>query len=471
MAFLHGVETVVLTDGVRPVTINRSAVIGLIGVSPVGPVETPTLITSESDAAQFGALVPSFTIPQALDAIFQQGAGTIIAVNVFNPATMTTPVVDEAATTANGKTQTDFPPIGATIIVTDDPETETFVDGVDYTFDEFGEITILDFVKIPNGTDLLISYNKFDETAITPAVIAGAVSVANVRTGLKAFDDSYQQFGFDPTIFIAPEYVETEANALELTSTAESFRGFALIDAPVGTTKAEALAGRGPAGTINFNTASSSAVLLFPHLQAINGKTSVVESVPFSSYFAGLWVNSISTNGIEFSPSNKTISGIVGIEQPISFRPTQAAGTDANELNAAGIITVGNSFGTGFVTWGNRSALYPSQTIPENFLPVQLVAYVVDKSIEAASVQFLDLPALPALIDAIKETVNGFLRTLIARGALVDGECTFLASDNPVEQTGAGQLVFNVVIMPPTPAERITIKRFVDINLLTALTA
>lgn len=471
MAFLHGVETIEQASGLRPVTVNRSAVIGLIGTAPIGPVEQPTLVTSESDAAQFGLKVPGFTIPQALDAIFKQGAGTVIVINVFDPSTMVTAVADEAQTTADGKAQLDNPPVGSSITVTGTGGTPAYTDGVDYTFDEFGTITILDFTAIPNGTGLEISYDTLNESAITDAVIAGGTDGNNVKTGLDAFEDSFNLFGFDPTIFIAPVYVETETTANNLIATAESFRGFALIDAPVGTTKAQALAGRGPAGTINFNTNSKNAVLLFPHLKAVNERTSEVENVPYSQYFAGVWVRTISNDGPQFSPSNKTINGITGIEQPLTFRPTKAAGTDANELNAAGIVTAGNSFGTGFLTWGNRSALYPSETIPENFLSVLLVAYIVDKSVERASLPFIDQPATRAVIDAIKETVNQFIKSLIQQGSLVDGECTFNASENPEVNLAAGQITFNINIMPPVPAERITLKRFIDISLLSALTA
>ena len=41
--------------------------------------------------------------------------------------------------------------------------------------------------------------------------------------------------------------------------------------------------------------------------------------------------------------------------------------------------------------------------------------------------QFMDYPIDNGLIDSICETVNQFIRTLIGRGALIDGKCSFNA--------------------------------------------
>lgn len=99
--FLHGVETIEIDKGPRPIRTVKSAVVGLIGTAPSGPVNTPTIVLSEKDAAQFGSIADAasanHSIPQALDAIFDHGAGTVIVVNVFDPAVHT--VTGEAGKT------------------------------------------------------------------------------------------------------------------------------------------------------------------------------------------------------------------------------------------------------------------------------------------------------------------------------------------------------------------------------------
>jgi phage tail sheath protein FI len=145
------------------------------------------------------------------------------------------------------------------------------------------------------------------------------------------------------------------------------------------------------------------------------------------------------------------------------------ASTEANLLNEKGIVTTFNSFGSGLRTWGNRSAAFPSSTAPSNFISVQRTADILHESVELAMLQFIDLPISNALIDSIRDSVNSFINVLIQRGAIIDGSCTYDPSKNPSTVTGAGQLIFDVTFMPPTPAERITFESFIDINLLASL--
>jgi uncharacterized protein len=66
-------------------------------------------------------------------------------------------------------------------------------------------------------------------------------------------------------------------------------------------------------------------------------------------------------------------------------------------------------------------------------------------------------------------SVNSFIRSLIQRGALVAGTASYDPSENPVTQVAAGQLVFDIDVMPPPPAERITFQTFIDVTLLQQL--
>ena len=93
--FLHGVETIEVKNGGVPIVVVKSAVVGLVGTAPAGPVNTPVQVLSSDDAAKFGPALSGFTIPQALDAIFDHGAGTVIVVNVLDPAVHCDEVTDE----------------------------------------------------------------------------------------------------------------------------------------------------------------------------------------------------------------------------------------------------------------------------------------------------------------------------------------------------------------------------------------
>jgi phage tail sheath protein FI len=96
---------------------------------------------------------------------------------------------------------------------------------------------------------------------------------------------------------------------------------------------------------------------------------------------------------------------------------------------------------------------------------------VVHESLEDASLQFIDRPINQALIDAIRETGNAFMRTLIQRGALLTGSkvLTYIKADNPDTEVAAGHLTFALTFMVPVPGERITLQSSLDISLFSSL--
>ena len=88
--FLHGVEVVEIQSGQQPIRTVKSAVIGLVGTAPKGPLNEPTLIAGNplDGAMQFGSQAAGVgTIPDALAAIFAQHGAAVVVVNVLDTAT------------------------------------------------------------------------------------------------------------------------------------------------------------------------------------------------------------------------------------------------------------------------------------------------------------------------------------------------------------------------------------------------
>ncbi|MBR6126047.1 phage tail sheath subtilisin-like domain-containing protein, partial [bacterium] len=191
---------------------------------------------------------------------------------------------------------------------------------------------------------------------------------------------------------------------------------------------------------------------------------------PYSQRLAGVIAAKDIEKGYHWSTSNTEIQEIVGVEKQLTSMINDPT-SEVNTLNEAGIVKVFNSFGTGFRTWGNRSAAFPSLTLPTNFINVRRTADILHESVEYSMLQFIDYPIDNGLIDSICETVNQFIRTLIGRGALIDGKCTFNQDKNPTTELANGHLLFDIEFMPPTPAERITFESFIDIELLKSLGA
>ena len=465
--YLHGVETIEVSQGARTVSVVKSAVIVLVGTAPLGPKNTNTLVLSPNDAAQFGQQLPGFTIPQALDAIFKQGPATVVVVNTFSEAGNTAQVTLESKTITNGKIKLDAAPIGAvSIFLTNGTTPFTGVAGTDYTLDAFGNFIALSAVASENLV-LKFTYKKLDVGTVTSAQIIGT-NTAGVRTGMKCWETIFNTFGFYPKILVAPVHCETLAVATEMISVAPKYRAIALIDAPLTTTVVQAVAGRGPASTINFKTSSDRAFLLVPHLSVYDAATDSNINVPYSPFMAGVMSRTDNTGGYWVSPSNKEILGIVGTEYVVTASVSDAT-TEANLLNEKGITTTFTGYGTGTRTWGNRSASFPTSTDVKNFLPIRRMSDIVHESLEQASLQFIDKPLNQATVDAIRETGNGFFRTLIGRGACFPGSRCEYSEENTPEELAAGHVTFDLVFMGPTPAERITYKSFIDISLLAQI--
>lgn len=467
MSFLHGIETIELENGPRPVTEVKTAVIGLVGIAPIGETQKCVLVKNDVDAAQFGARVPGFNIPHSLEHILAQGAGLIIVVNVFDAAAHTTAVTLEPQTVVAGKLKLAFAPIGQVSVFTQADAASSYVKGTDYNIDEYGNLTVVPG-KIPNNTVLKFTYKKLNAAAIDAAAIIGTVAGSGARTGIKCFDLAFNEFGFQPKILIAPGYSALQTVAQELIISAHKSRGIALIDSTVGDTVTEAIADRGQASA--FFTSDERAELCYPYVKAYDPATNSESALfPYSPFKAGVIAATDNEFGYWFSASNKEIKGITGVERPISAALSDR-NSDANLLNAAGITTIFNMFGTGFRTWGNRGASYPTNTFVDNFIAVRRTADMVIESLELASLQFLDRPINQALVDDICETGNTFMRVLVGRGACLDGSrVVFDRADNTNEQLGAGQITFRIVFMVPTPAEQITFKSILDISLFKTI--
>lgn len=407
--YLHGVETITLDNGAKPIRVVKSAVIGIVGTAPIQTVDaanktinTPVLLTSEVAAAKyFGVETAGYSLPQALKAVFKKGAATVIAINVFDPAVHKT---------------------GETL----------------------------------------------DPTLVTNADIIGTVDVAGNRTGMQAWLNAYSLFGFKPKILIAPGWSFLPAIRTELEALAGRLHAITYSDAPVGTTFAQAISGRGPAGTVNLQTSSRRSMIHFPHLQVYDSVTDTIGLQPFSAFAAGIRAWKDLENGYWWSNSNTQIDGIVGTELPLTGEINDST-SEINLLNEVGIVTVFNSFGTGFRTWGNRSAAWPSESGPNTFEACIRTGDVIGDSIEYAMLQFIDRPFSQAFVDSVTESVRQFMRKLQGDGAIIDGNCWYDQADNPTTELSNGHVSFRYDYMWPPTMERITFIRTLNLDYLSSI--
>lgn len=369
-------------------------------------------------------------------------------------------------TVANGSLALSAAPVTAVTLKNNDGSPATIVRDTDYTIDDYGNFKVIS-ANVPNGTVYKFSYKALDAATVTPTQLTGGVDGNNARTGIALFDLAYNMFGYKPKVFLTPGYSSVAANVAAMATAAAKFRAIYLVDAPFGTSIANAISGRGVGGAIVFNTADERAYLLYPYLKTFDDATKADGNYPYSAFMAGVIVANDLKNGYWASPSNKPITNATGSEKVIEWAINDP-NTEANLLNAVGITTIAAGFGTGLLTWGNRNASFPTSTSVKNFVNIRRTDDIVIESMEQAALPFVDDPINQAFIDTLREAGNNLLRSLIGRGAVLPGSrVVYSKDDNPPDQLAAGQIVFQRIYMIPTPAERITYKDILDISLLS----
>src|SRR6202040_3886427 len=366
-SFLHGVEVVEVPNGPVPVTVVKSAVIGLVGTAPAwavaspvvaAAINTPTLVSSALDAASFGPVVRGYSIPYALAAIQAQGAGQAIVVNVFDPTRHFTAIA-ATAFTFNAQGAINLGHMGvSSVVVTSNPAGTTYVAGTDYTLDAVnGAVTLVPTGSgghITAGANVLIAFHYADPSKVVDADVIGAIT-GGVYTGMQAFQTTYGTLGFFPKILIAPNYSQDATVATALTAMATKVRAMALVDSPPATSAATAIANRGVAGN-GFASSSSRAVLCYP--QETFFDTGIVPTgvtlnasgmpltsqfnangvAPYSQWVAGAMAAKDLAQGYWWSPSNTEVDGMLGPDVQL-YASILDASSDVNSLNAAGIGT------------------------------------------------------------------------------------------------------------------------------------
>ena len=290
--FLHGVEIIEIDDGARPIQTVKSSVIGLVGTAPKGPVNIPTLILgSRSEAVKIFGDNQSYSIPKALDGIFDQTGAMVVVINVADP--------DNPAHKTSG---------------------------------------VLDPTKITLGD-----------------IVGGVDSETGKYKGVSALLASSSEVGVQPRILIAPGFThqtpldedeEPVANPVvaELLGIAESLRAVIIADCP-NTNETDAVHYREDWGSARIYP-------VYPWVKVLDTTDNSIVSEPSSARVAGLIAKSDNDRGFWWSPSNMVINGIVGISKPIDFALGDT-NSKANFLNEHGIATIIQQ--DGFRLWGNRT--------------------------------------------------------------------------------------------------------------------
>lgn len=407
MSYLHGIE---IKETPKPVVLAEgdSAIIGVVGTAPQGSVNVVKLITN-IDAArnEFGQDVGGFTIPAALEVIFNRVSAKVLVINVLDNA-------DAAALLdGEGKMTTDVDGywatgIGKSVL----PET------ADYS----GEIIA--------GIEQLLT----TEDAV----------------GMKA------------NIVIAPGYSQVAAVLAKMDSVAKKLNGFAICDIDAEDVTA-ALAARS-AG--DYAVSSDALVLCYPRGIRFNANEEESQPCALSCWWAAAKASRDAELGYWYSPSNTECTDILGTEVAIRSSLTDPA-ADTNLLNGQGITTLFRRSGSGYRVWGNWTAAFPTELTMDVMIAPRAVRMMIREALIDAAINFLDITNITRVgIDMILNTVNTFIRDLVGKGALNAGECYFENVKNSSAQIAQGHLTFTISQTYAPSLDKLTFEEVVDLDQL-----
>ncbi|WP_334061758.1 phage tail sheath subtilisin-like domain-containing protein [Limimaricola cinnabarinus] len=322
---------------------------------------------------------------------------------------------------------------------------------LDGILDQIGAVVIV--VRVDEGVD---------ETGTLANVVGGVDGVTGQYQGVHALLGAEAAVGFTPRILCAPGWTHQRptdtANPVvaELEGLADRLRAIIVADGP-NTTDADAQTYAGDWGT------SGRVYVIDPWVTVLDGDGNVV-SEPASGRVAGVIARTDADRGFWHSPSNKGIYGITGTSRPVDFKLGDTA-SRANLLNENDVATIIRQ--DGFRLWGNR---VPTADPKWQFISVRRIADALHESIQQAHLWAVDRNITKTYLEDVADGVNGYIRTLIERGALLGGECYADPDLNTAASIQDGKVYFNLRFTPPYPAEHITFRsHLVDDYITEAL--
>lgn len=315
---------------------------------------------------------------------------------------------------------------------------------LDGIFDQIGALVVV--VRVDAGVDA---------AALQTNVLGGVNATNGNYTGLHALLAAQSVLGVTPRILCAPGFTgdrpaDPEASdthlanpvVAEMVGIAERLRAVIIADGP-NTKDADAIAYRGDWG-------SPRVYVVDPGVKVVRG--GVIVNEPASARVAGLIARTDNDRGFWWSPSNQTLNGIVGTTRPVDFTLGDA-NCRANHLNENDVATIIRE--DGYRLWGNRSAASDPKFA---FLSVRRTADMINDSLLRAHLWAVDRNITKTYLEDVTESVNGYLRSLTALGAILGGKCWPDPDLNNPTNIAAGKVYFNFDFTPPYPAETITFR-------------
>ena len=374
--YYHGVKASKRATSVSTPVEADSGIHFIVGTAPVhtvdGKVNEPILVYSKAEALEAVGYSDDWKKYDICEEIYTAfdlyGIAPIVIVNVLDPAKHLAGEVTNDFTLVAGVTELPFEAIADKVTVkgydSEEALTESYERGTDYDLlytDGVLRLERIEGGKITSDTAKLnIKYNAVDVSKVTKADIIGGYDTNTKKNkGFELVNSVFPKFRIVPDILLAPNFSHDSEVAAVMATKASSINGLfvgkAIIDADttVAKTYTEAVEWK------NQKNITQPEQLLGWPMFALGGKI-----YHHSTQLAGRITATDSNEDMgggspAESASNKSlkIDGMVLADGTEVLLDLQTA----NYLNSNGIITGLNLMG-GYVSWGNETACYPSNT-------------------------------------------------------------------------------------------------------------
>ena len=476
MSYIHGVSTSEQSTGVFSPVRTESLVPFVVGTAPVhmikegetGSVNKAELCYSLKEAvALFGESSDwdNYTLCEAIDSEFRLfGVAPIVLVNVFDPSVHKEIAVESVTLSADDSVSVANVGLLSAVVKNEAGDT-TYTDGIDYDIDMLtGVISRISTGAIAEGSIISVDYTYGDPSKVTAADIIGGIdSATGTKSGMELVNTVFPKFGIVPGTMIAPgwSHDSTVAAVLKAKSTNinNHFKAIGIVDV-------DDTVCRKYSDVSEYKNLNN---LVDPNLVVCWLKLGLGDAVYHqSTQLASLMQKrAAESRGVPYeSPSNKNYQ----MDRALANGSEVILGNEeASYLNSQGVVTAINFIG-GWVSWGNRTSDYPSNTdVKDSFIASRQMYNWFQTELVLTYWKKIDKPMNRRLIEQILDSLNYRLNSLASGGYILGGRVEFDFEENSVTDLLDGIANFHVYLSTVVPMVEAHFTVEYDVNYFSTL--
>lgn len=470
----HGVSTSKKATSVSTPVVAASGIHFVVGTAPVqmvgGKVNEVIMVQNYAEAVQqlgYSDDWEKYGLCEEMYCAFRlYQTSPVFMVNVLDPQKHKTAVPKVSKKPEDNQILLPLEAIADTIQITDKEK------GTDFDVFYNDANCVIEFLgETPQTEEVEVEYSEVDPSQITKDDIIGGYSIAtHTTTGLELIDRTFPKYSVVPDIILCPNWSHDPEVAAVMAAKAENINGLF-----------EAVA------ILDVDTAQESGVTHYsevPEWKKQKKFMKEMEIVCFPKVALGDRVFHFSTQlagSMSATDNDEDLGGGTPCESASNKslqadRMVTADGKEvvldlqnANYLNENGIVT-GLNFYNGFVSWGNYTACYPTNTDPADyFYCINRMFRWVAKTTILSYWSYIDRKLTRRLIDAILQGINGWLNGLTADEKILGGRVEMNEEENTTTALMAGHVKFHVYLTPPSPLQQLEFILEYDLSYLKAL--